>query len=737
MKTFAAIGPALAISVGVGTAFSFSALADEGMWTFNAFPKDELARKHKVKVDDAWLEHVRLSSARLAQGCSASFVSPEGLVMTNHHCAHSCIAQLSTAEKDLVKTGFTARSRTDELRCPELEVNQLVAIEDVTQRMRQATKGLRGTAYNDAEKAERSKIEQACAKGDEVRCDVVSLYRGGIYNLYQYRRHQDVRLVFAPELDIAFFGGDPDNFNFPRYVLDVAFLRVWNGEQPVKLEHHFAFSPKGPKEGEVVFVSGNPGGTSRLLTVAQFEYLRDVALPDRLLKLAELRGFVTEYQNRGVEQKRTSQRLLFGIENGFKALRGRHAALLDKAFFATLVENERALREKVAANPEWRKAYGGAWDAIARTQQRRRALATRHSFIEGGQSFSGSLFGRAKTLVRAADERPKPLAKRFREFRDSALPGITQSLFSAAPIYDELEIARLTFSLTKMREELGADDPFVRKVLEARSPEELAQHLVKGTSLKSVDARRALWSGGRQAIRASKDPFILLARLIDRDARAIRKIYEDEVEAPTKENEELIAKARFAILGTSTYPDATFSSRLSFGTVKGWVENGKAVRPFTNIGGAFARATGRQPFALPPSWLGARNRLVEKTPLNFVSTNDIIGGNSGSPVINAAGQVVGLIFDGNIHSLGGDYGFDETKNRAISVHSEAIMHTLAKVYGAQSLVEELRPTAGRSARDPKTRRPRAATDGPAGAQTAGAPAGAAGPASASAGSANP
>jgi hypothetical protein len=665
--------------------------ADEGMWTFNNFPKDKLKQKYGVSVSDRWLDNVRLSSVRLAQGCSGSFVSADGLVMTNHHCASSCIEQLSSKDRDLLKTGYYAKEAKDEARCPELEVNQLAQITDVTERVRKATAGLTDQKYNEAEKAELSRIEQECATSEDLRCDVVSLYRGGVYNLYKYQRFQDVRLVFAPEIAIAFFGGDPDNFNFPRYDLDLAFLRVYRQGRPARLENHLAWSAAGANEGDVTFVSGHPGGTSRQLTVSQLEYLRDVSLPERLLRLAEIRGLLTEYQNRGPEQKRTAGHLLFGIENSFKALRGRHGALLDKAFFGKLVAGEEKLKAAVARDPRWQKEAGAVWTRIAEAQDKLRDLRKPYNLIENAGGFSSDLFQHARTLVRAAEERPKPLEKRFREFRDSALPGITQRLFSAAPIHDELEVATLTFSLTKLREDLGSDHPFVRKVLGKDAPAELAARLVGQTKLKDVALRKSLWEGGKKAVDASSDPLIKLARLVDADARAVRKRFEDTVEAPLKKNGELLAKARFAMEGTSNYPDATFTLRLNYGAVKGWPENGQPVKPFTVLGGTFDRATGQPPFDLPPSWLTARSKLNARTPFNFVTTNDIIGGNSGSPVINKDGEVVGLVFDGNIHSLGGDYGFDESKNRTVAVHSAAILEALAKVYGAERLVKELRP----------------------------------------------
>jgi len=675
-------------------------LADEGMWTFNNFPSQKVEQQYSFRPTQAWLDEVRLASARLAQGCSASFVSGQGLVMTNHHCAHACIEQLSTGERDFVKSGFHARTLEEEPKCPALEVNQLLEITDVTARMNQATAGKEGAAYGLAQRGEMARIEKECQTSDRLRCEVVTLYQGGVYDLYKYKRYQDVRLVFAPEFAIAFFGGDPDNFMFPRYDLDVAFLRVYEDGKPAKIEHFFRWSPQGVKDGDLTFVSGNPGGTSRQLTVAQLEYARDVALPDALLRLAELRGRLAEYRHRGPEQARHSNASLFYVENGYKALRGRLGALQDKAFFASKVAAEQKLRADLAQEPARAKKYLPAFDAIARAQSELKEIRHPLNLLERGQGFSGDLFRFARQLVRGGEERPKPNEQRLREFRESALPALTQSLFSPAPIYPEFEKFQLAFSLEKLRETLGADDPAVKKVLGQASPEELADHLVSGTKLADVGYRKKLWQGGKAAVEAAakEDPMLALALRIDPDARAVRKKYEDGVEAVTKRNSELIARARFETEGTSTYPDATFTPRLSYGTVKGYQENGREVRPITTLGGAFERATGREPYALPKSWNDARGRLELTTPFDMATTNDIIGGNSGSPVVDKEGRIVGLVFDGNIQSLGGDYGFDPAQNRAVSVHSAAILEALEKIYGADRIVQELRQGAPSAAR---------------------------------------
>ena len=670
---------------------ALSSRGDEGMWTFNNFPKDKVGAAYNFTPDDKWLEHVQKSSVRLAGGCSGSFVSPDGLVMTNHHCAHSCIAQLSTAERDYVKTGFYAKTEGDEVKCPEIEINNLQEIKDVTQQINDATKGLEGAKLNEARKAVESKLEKDCATSDKVRCDVVTLYHGGVYNLYKYRRYQDVRLVFAPEFQIAFFGGDPDNFNFPRYDLDVSFLRVYEDGKPVKLDHYFKWSPNGAKEGELTFVSGHPGSTQRQLTVSQLEFQRDYALPERLIQLAELRGQLTEFGRKGAEEKRISTDQLFYIENSYKAMRGRLDALHDPAIFNAKVADENALKAEVQKqNPELAKQALPAFDAMTKAVNEMKQIRKPAAYIAQGAGFNTALFGFARNLVRAADERGKANEKRLPEFREAALPQLQQRLFSSRPIYDELEIETLRFSLTKMREDLGADDPFVKKVLGKESPEELATTLVKSSKLKDPAERKRLWEGGKKAIDASNDPMIKLARMIEPESRALRKHVEDDIESVMIRSSEAIAKARFAAFGTKVYPDATFTLRLSYGAVKGWQENGKMVKPITSFAGAFDRATGREPFDLPQSWLAAKPKLNLQTPFDFVTTNDIIGGNSGSPMVNKRAEIVGLIFDGNLPSLGGEYGFDEKSNRAVAVHSDALLYALDKIYGAQRIVRELR-----------------------------------------------
>lgn len=666
-----------------------AARADEGMWLFNDFPSERLGREHGFAPTQEWLDHVRLSSVRLAQGCSGSFVSKSGLVMTNHHCVQACVEQLSTKQNNYVERGFQANAQAEERQCPALEVNQLIEITDVSAAVHKATEGLSGEKYVEAKKAETSKLEKTCATADELRCDVVSLYSGQRYHLYKYRRFQDVRLVFAPEFNIAFFGGDPDNFNFPRFNLDVAFLRVWHKGKPAEVEHHLEWSAAGAKRNELVFVSGHPGSTSRLKSTAELAYLRDVALPERLIQLSELRGVLTEFGRRGPEQTRIAKTPLFYVENAVKAMRGRHQALVDRMFMAQLETTEAALRGAVVSDPALDQKYGGSWEQVGRAQDRLRTIRKDLAFKEQHRGFGSQLLRIAIGLVRHAEESQKPNEARLPEYADAKLPALKAQLFSPAPIYPELEIVMMTFSLTKLQEELGPDDPFVRLVLDKKSPESRAKQLVRASRLSDVALRKKLFEGGKAALAASKDPMLALALAIDEEGRKIRKVYEDEVESVVQKNNEQIARARFDVHGTSTYPDATFTLRLSFGTVQGFPHRGEKVGAFTRMKGLYERATGEAPFALPLRWDRAKDKLAMNTPMNFVSNNDIIGGNSGSPIINKEAQVVGVIFDGNIYSLGGDYGFEPSTNRAVAVHSAAIIEALDKVYGARALLREL------------------------------------------------
>jgi Peptidase S46 len=663
----------------------------EGMWTLDNPPLKAMQADIGWAPDHAWLDHVMHGSAKIGGGCSSSFVSKNGLVLTNHHCVAGCVGELSTATSDLLKTGFLANTQAEERKCPATEVNRLEEMSDVTPEVTKSSAGLTGNAFKSAQNAAKAKLTSACTGGDpKLRCDVVELYHGGQYKLYRYRRFRDVRLVFVPEQSMAFFGGDPDNFNFPRYDLDMAVVRVYEDGKPIAVTDYFPLSAKGPTAGEPVFVSGHPGSTQRELTVSQLSLLRDQMLIDTLLRLAEYRGVLIEYRTKGPEQARTANVDLFGVENRYKVVRGQLSALLDESLFDRKRADERKLRDFVASKPELAATTSGAWDAIAQAEKTLRDLYQERAQIEAGSAFNSRYFAFARTLVRGAAERSKPNAERLPEFNDNRLVEAEGRLMTVAPIYPDLEKLKLTFSLTKFRELMGSDAPVVHRVLGAQSPGQMAADLVEHTKLGDPAFRKTLWDGGSAAIAASDDPFIKLAVAIDPEARALRTRYEREVESVIQANTEKIAQARFAMAGDTTYPDATGTLRLSYGVVEGWDEAGKPVPAFTTIGGTFDRATGAAPFALPTTWLSRKDKLDFKVPFNVSTTNDIIGGNSGSPLLNQKGELVGLMFDGNIHSLGGAYWYDGTLNRSVAVDSAAILEALDKIYDAKTLSAELR-----------------------------------------------
>lgn len=659
--------------------------AAEGMWTLDKLPRAALEDKYGFSPDPAWVDQAMKASVRLAGGCSGSFVSPDGLVLTNNHCVTGCVSGLSSQARDLLNQGHLAATREAELRCPAMELNRLESIDDVTARIHKATAGHEGEAYRQAKDAEKARIESECGHDERVRCDVVELYGGGLHHRYRYHRYPDVRLVFAPEYDIGFFGGDPDNFQFPRYNLDAAFLRVYEDDRPARVEHHFRFGTGGIGEGALTLVTGHPGRTSRQLTVAQLERLRDRDLIQQLQYMAELRGLLARYRAEGAEQARHAQSDLTFLENYIKVYNGELRALQVHERLDAKRREEAVLRQAAS------EAEREAWLAIERAQAAYAGLRTPYVMIERGDGFRSEYFRIARDLVRGAKERDKPNDERLREYQDAALPGLEQRLFSGAPIYPGYETVKLGWSLSKLREALGPDDGFVKLVLGQQSPEALAERLVAHTQLGDVAERRRLWEGGSRAIAESKDPFIELLRAVDVPARALRQKYIDRVRSVEEKQAETIAAVRFRALGTQVYPDATFSLRLSDGVVRGWQEGERAITPFTTLEGLYARATGAAPFRLSPRWIERREAVKLDTPFNFVTTNDIIGGNSGSPVLDRDGRLVGLVFDGNIHSLGGSFWFDEALNRGVAVDARGIVEALRSVYQADALVAELLP----------------------------------------------
>jgi V8-like Glu-specific endopeptidase len=682
-RVLCAAGAALLVFLGS------AANADEGMWTFHGFPFDKANSTLKTSLDQKWLDRVRNATVRLSN-CTGSFVSGNGLILTNHHCIASCLAELSSKEKSFLEDGFLASRSADEKRCPTQIADVLVGMEDISGKIAAAVSGKDEKAASEARKATLTQLESACEESSKRKCQAVTLYEGGQYWMYQYQRYTDVRVVFAPESDIAAFGGDPDNFQFPRWCLDMGILRVYDAAgKPVKTPNHLRINFAGPAVGDPVFVSGHPGSTDRQLTLHELRAPRDYELPNWLLRYSELRGRYIQFSSESEQNARITADQLQGIENSIKVRRKQLDALHEDALFARKQAEEDNLRKQVAANARLRADIGDPWADIERAEAVKRGLYYPHTFIESNAGFQGRLITFARALVRGAEERGKPNAERFREYTDAALPRIEQQLGAPVPVYPELETLRLTFGFERMREWLGPDHPVVRQLLAKESPAELAARLVSGTKLGDPAARMALWNGGAAAVAASDDPMIQLARAIEPEARKLRKQYEDQVEAPLELASEKIAKARFAVLGTSVYPDATFTLRLNWGTVGGWVENGEPVNPVTRLARLFERATGSEPFRIPESWMKVKDTLDVQTPFNLATNNDIVGGNSGSPLISAKGEVVGLLFDGNIHSISGSYWFDTEKNRAVAVHPAIMKEVLTKVYGANSLFAEL------------------------------------------------
>jgi hypothetical protein len=681
---FVLIVVALALSTSL-------ALADEGMWLYNAFPKDRVEKQYGFLPTQQWLDHLRLSSVRFNNGGSGSFVSADGLAFTNHHVGADCIQKLATSGADYMKTGFYAKTQSAEAKCPDLELNVLVGIDDVTAKVKAAVTASMSTA--DAGQAQRSAmsgIEKECASSSGLRCDVVTLYSGEVYNLYKYKKYTDVRLVFAPEFAAAFFGGDPDNFTFPRYDMDITFFRIYENDKPVHLDNYLKWSKVGVKDGDLIFVSGHPGGTDRLDTMAQLDYLKNVDFPTRLASYRRRIDMLQKFASESEENARIAEEDIFGLQNSQKAIKGEYEGLQDKSVMSKKSTEE---REREKAYMDKHPGEPNPWQQIAQAEKVNQETYPQLTYVERARGFySGHLTSYARILVRAAVEKSKPNGDRLREFRDSALPSLEQQLFSSAPIYKTVETANLALSFTLMKEALGADDAATKAALDGESPEGAAKAAISGTKLDDVAIRKQLYEGGKAAVDASTDPLIVLMRNVDSEARAARKRFDDEVDAVVRRDGATIARARFAQTGFTQPPDATFTLRLSYGTIKGYEENGKKIPPFTDFAGAFKHAEehgDKPPFDLAPSWPKMKAKLNLATPLNYVSTADIIGGNSGSPTVNKAGEVVGIIFDGNIQSLVLDFYYDDRQARAVSVDSRGIIAALRKIYGADALADEL------------------------------------------------
>ncbi len=664
------------------------------MWLFNQLPKAQLKAKYGFEPTEAWSEHAMKASVRFNSGGSGSFISPTGLVLTNHHVAADTLYKVSTAAKNYLRDGFLARTQAEEIKAPDLELNQLLSIEDVTARVNGAVKATMSVA--EAAAARRTVIAQVEKESFDktgLRSEVVALYRGGAFHLYRYKKYTDVRVVFAPEVATAFFGGDPDNFEYPRYDLDMAIFRVYENDKPVSTPDYFKWSKTDAADGELTFVSGHPGKTNRMFTTDALIFVRDLRLPYTLTFLRHREAILRKYGDRGAEYERQARDEMFYVQNSRKANLGMLKGLQDPTFLAAKQKAEYELRATVESDTKL-KGLSSAWDTVAKAQVVQRKLYVKYQLLEKLQGYDSSLFKIARHLVRMAAEDKKQNGDRLAEYRDSNRASLEQELFSDAPLYAELEIAKLGGSLSFLMQQLGAQSDIVDRSLSGKEPEERASDLVTGTALFNPSVRRLIAKGGAAAIKKSTDPMIVLARKLDASSRKLRKQFEEEVDEAESQGYGQIAQALFAAKGNTTYPDATFTLRLAYGVVKGYTENGKAIPAWTTLGGAYdhEKAHGAtDPWKLPASWHATKAGLDLATPFNFVSTADIIGGNSGSPVFNKDGELVGLIFDGNIQSLSSNFGYSETVSRAVSVHSSAIREAVLKIYGASELVKEFAP----------------------------------------------
>ena len=671
------------------------ASADEGMWLFNRPPKQVLKERYNFEPPKEWLDHVQRASVRFNSGGSGSFISADGLVMTNHHVGADALQKMSDTKHNYLKEGFYAKSRDEEKKCLDLELNVLDSIEDVTDRVNAAVKtGMSSEQAVIARRAATNEIENESKKKTGLRSDVITLYQGGEYDLYRYKQYTDVRLVFAPEQQAAFYGGDPDNFEYPRYDLDCCFFRVYENNKPVQGQEFFKWSAKGAADNELIFVSGNPGRTNRLDTVDALRYQRDISYPFTLNRLYNLEVLLTAWGARSEENARRARETFFGVANSRKARDGGLAGLLDPAVFAQKRESEKQLRTAVEHHSDM-AATVTAWDRIAEAQKVRARLLHTYSSLERGLGFDSTLFTIARSLVRVGDEKAKPERERLREYTDSHRSSLELQLFSEEPIYADYEILKLTNSLTWLSSQLLGDRKLYRQIMGDKSPADRAAELVHNSKLESVDLRKKLYEGGKTAVDASSDPMILLARLVDPASRAVRKQMESQVDEVERQAYGQIAKAKYELEGKNTYPDATFTLRLAFGTVKGYEEQGKHIPFETHFAGLYDRAQehhDKEPFDLPKRWVERKYKLDLSTPFNFVCTADIIGGNSGSPVINKDAEIVGLIFDGNIQSLVLDFVYTDKEARAVAVHSLALTEALRKVYEAGALADEIMGT---------------------------------------------
>jgi hypothetical protein len=663
--------------------------AEEGMWTFDNPPLKQLAAKYNFHPTQAWLDHLRLSSVRLNDGGSGSFISSDGLLLTNHHVARGQLQKNSTAEHDYLRDGFYAPTLDAEMKSPDLEVNVLVGMEDVTARVQGAAKGIADEAKAlKAREAEIAAIEEESTKKTGLRSDVVSLYSGGEYWLYTYKKYTDVRIVFAPEQQAAFFGGDPDNFTYPRYDLDMAIFRVYEDGKPLHTANYLKWSAKGAAPGELTFVSGNPGSTERDDTVAQLLVQRDVVGPAVTEYLEHRIATAQAFAAQSAENQRLVGSDIFFLQNSLKVYLGRAQALADPAILAKKRAEEAEFRAKVAANPEWQKEYGGAWETIANVEEKVKPEIKSRVF----HRLDSHLFTLALEIVQYVAEIKKPDGERLDQFHEAGLKSLTYQMLSPAPVYPSTEKLYMASALKLAQEKLGSNDAYVQAILQGGDVDTTVDAMVDGSKLADPAFRKSLLDGGEAAVASSTDPMIMAARRVDPIVRESTRRMKDTISSVLTPAGEKLGKARFLVYGKDAYPDATFTLRLSYGAVEGYPYNGTIAPPFTTFYGLYDRSasfSNKPPFDLTPKEAAALNKLDLTTPFDFVTTNDIIGGNSGSPVVNREGELVGLVFDGNIESMAGDFVYDGSRNRTVAVHSAGMIEGLRKFYGANALADEL------------------------------------------------